>query len=359
MSCCDQMKNCDDDSAVAGAPAPADEEAAPIGGGKDDAPPAVERVLCFSTLLDNSRRQTTIFRHPIFSYKEELAWPPRNWEELHCWHCCSKLLDPPVPLAQDMDPDTGRYVVYGIFCSFSCAKAYIYETQPWSAGGKLLLLEDMAVSAFGSEEPILPAPPRQRLRIFGGDLTPEEFHKERHIHALCSPPLITYPEVYEREVMLADPPTEAWSVCGQRSQPLEAANSIRGGGGGGKAHLTTTTTMTTSAASSSSAAAGAAAAPRARAEEEDIGKCFLGRGGGGGSAETSLAGSNRSSSNNNPYANFCQRGKSNDGNKGATTTTTIIPRTLLARDDARIVPGTLSAYMRKPKSATAAAPPAT
>ena len=164
--------------------------------------PKCERIRCYSTLLDDSKTNTSLFRHPIFSYSEDLVWPPLNWQEFDCWHCCSPLQEPPVPLVQSTDPLTERYVVYGIFCSFSCAKAHIFESQPWSAGDKLLLLDDMAATAFGVTEPIVPAPPRIRLKRFGGDLDLKEF-KAMHtcISTTFNPPLISFPETYEREAV--------------------------------------------------------------------------------------------------------------------------------------------------------------
>ena len=246
----------------------------------------VERVLCYSTLLDDNKKNTSLFRHPIFSYAEELKWPPPHWEELHCWHCCSKLKDPPVPLAQEVDLDTGRYAVYGLFCGFPCAKGYIFESQPWSAGDKLLLLEDMAAAAFGSQSPIMPAPPRQRLRMFGGDLSIEEFHGERHVYTVCNPPLISFPETYEREVASsAAGAAEAGVVRGLRIKVVPETQPTRA---------------------------------------EDLGHA---------SQRTGVALAS------NPYTSFCQRTKPTD-DKNA-------PRRV-ARDEPS-VPGTLSAFMKKPK----------
>ena len=160
-----------------------------------------ERVLCYSTLLDESKSHTTLFRHPVYSYSQALTWPPANWEETDCWHCCSRCDHPPVPMAQDIDPMSNRYVCYGIFCSFACAKGYLFETQPWSAGDKILLLEDLAHSVFNVTEPILPAPPRQRLRRFGGDLDLQQLREHcKYVGAVFNPPLISYPETYEKEV---------------------------------------------------------------------------------------------------------------------------------------------------------------
>ncbi len=175
-----------------------------------------ERILCYSTLLDATRKELSLFRSPIFSFDEDLRWPPTDWPNIHCWHCCHSLDAPPVPLANEQDTSTQRYVCYGVFCSFNCAKGYLFETQPWSAGDKLLLLEEMAKSVFLVSGEIIPAPPRQRLRFFGGDLSIEEFRADhRYLTTAFSPPLISFPESYERECVVTSGERE-WSVRGIR-----------------------------------------------------------------------------------------------------------------------------------------------
>lgn len=159
-----------------------------------------QKILCYSTLVDDKCEESTLMRHPIYQYSEELKWPPTNWNNYCCWHCCQTLTHMPVPIAEDQDSSTGRFVVFGLFCSFACAKGYLLETQPWSAGDKLLLLEEMAFTAFGITKCSYPAPPRHRLQMFGGDLSIEEFKKNHfYVTSSYSPPLISHPECYERE----------------------------------------------------------------------------------------------------------------------------------------------------------------
>jgi hypothetical protein len=160
-------------------------------------------VLCYSKLLDETRESLTVFRHPLFAYSEETRWPPEEWiarEGLHCWHCCQLLtVESAVPMPHAQDASSGRFTVYGLFCSWSCAKRYIMEAHPWSCGEKLLLLEDMAREAFGFEGTIEAAPPRQRLKMFGGDLSPRSFREEaRHPSVTLRPPMLLHPEIYER-----------------------------------------------------------------------------------------------------------------------------------------------------------------
>lgn len=183
-----------------------------------------ERVLCFNVLLDESHRDVEIHRHPLYAFNESLSWPPENWEAICCWHCCHRCPEEPVPLPQARDRRTGVFSVFGVFCSWPCAKEYLNEHQTWMSGERSLLLEEMARCAFGYEGPaILPAPARHRLTMFGGDLSIEDFRSEhKNLNATLRPPLTSFPEVYERCYDVKKEHQEEsmqWSVRGLRPRP--------------------------------------------------------------------------------------------------------------------------------------------
>ena len=165
----------------------------------ESAPPT-ERILCCNVLDSEQAPRDAIFRHPLFGYEEALAWPPANWREVLCWHCCHACPSEPVPLPNSYDRRRDVFHVFGLFCSLQCAKAHLMEHCAFGSGDRVMLLQFLAMKYFGhSGEPVAPAPPRHRLRIFGGDLDIASFRKE-HVF-LCttsSPPLIATPEVYER-----------------------------------------------------------------------------------------------------------------------------------------------------------------
>ena len=189
-----------------------------------------ERVLCFNVLLDESRRDVGVFRHPLYSYSESLKWPPANWRSIACWHCCHTFEDVPVPLPQAQDRKTGYFVVFGVFCSWSCAKQYQNEHQTWTSGERTLLLEDMARDAFGYQgPPIQAAPPKHRLIMFGGDISIDAFRQEHgYTNATLRPPLLSFPEIYERISSAGcegDTAPPQWSVRGLRVKDRSACGS--------------------------------------------------------------------------------------------------------------------------------------
>ena len=183
-----------------------------------------ERVLCFNVLLDESHSDVQIHRHPLYAFSEALSWPPENWESVCCWHCCHRCPQEPVPLPQTRDRRTGNFAVFGVFCSWPCAKQYLHEHQTWGSGERTLLLEEMARCAFEyTGPPILSAPARHRLKMFGGDLSIEDFRGEhKYLNATIRPPLTSFPEVYERCCAIGEttrigaPASMQWSVRGLR-----------------------------------------------------------------------------------------------------------------------------------------------
>jgi len=176
----------------------------------------VERILCCNVLDSEMTPRDAIFRHPLFGYEEALAWPPPHWREVLCWHCChtcpSVRADggPAAPVCLPNSYDRRREVfhVFGFFCSLQCAKAYLMEHCAFGSGDRTMLLHFLAVKHFGhTGGPVAPAPPRHRLRIFGGDLDIAAFRREHiFLGTTCSPPLISTPEVYERCEPAAEPP---------------------------------------------------------------------------------------------------------------------------------------------------------
>lgn len=161
----------------------------------------VQRILCCNVLQNECAQQDSIFRHPIFAHDEALPWPPENWRELCCWHCCHLCPGEPFCLPNSYDRRKDVFHVFGIFCSLPCAKAYLAEHSAFASGDRALLLHTLAARFFEHpfEDPVKPAPPRHRLKMFGGDMSIEAFREEHlYLTTTLSPPLISTPEVYER-----------------------------------------------------------------------------------------------------------------------------------------------------------------
>ena len=194
-----------------------------------------ERILCCN-VLPSDRAEPSIFRHPIFSYEEDVAWPPSGWQEVACNYCFHSFDTPPVPIPLFHERKEDVWHVFGISCSWNCAKRELFEKHGYNCGERALLLEQLARGRFQYDAPgpILPAPPRSRLKRFSGPgpdaLTIEEFRAESangYCTAVVSPPLLSCPQVYERYAPNIG--TVPWSVKGIRARPSNTSQDAGSG----------------------------------------------------------------------------------------------------------------------------------
>lgn len=146
-----------------------------------------------------------------------------------CWWCCHKFNTIPIGLPIDYNSKLKKFRVTGIFCSFACMLAYdtrkdmksksmITHLYKKLTGGYSVDLKDdcikmlyddnkikelfkdnddyrdeyiKSVASF-IDEPLVKAPPRCTLKIFGGDLNIDEFRKaskERKIYKMVEYPM--------------------------------------------------------------------------------------------------------------------------------------------------------------------------
>ena len=115
---------------------------------------------------------------------------------VHCWWCCHQFDTKPIGIpnhiqriqkhgADDVTDFEGNYTdlerlifyMYGCFCSFSCALAYLHNERNKSNQSRYLL-NLLHHKLTGYRVQLKPAPPRQSLAIFGGYLTIEQFREK-------------------------------------------------------------------------------------------------------------------------------------------------------------------------------------
>lgn len=94
-----------------------------------------------------------------------------------CWHCCHAFDGEPVPLPVSYDPETDEFAVVGRFCSFPCMKAYNSQRASYKKDTNVVTISLFALRYFGERMRVPCAPPRQRLRAFGGDLSIDAFRE--------------------------------------------------------------------------------------------------------------------------------------------------------------------------------------
>lgn len=100
-----------------------------------------------------------------------------------CWHCAHPFEGPAIPLPISYDPNRALFTVVGSFCSWGCVKTFNSERNTYKKETNALNISLFAMKFFGKPVRITPAPPRQRLQAFGGDMSIEEFRKVSEIHS--------------------------------------------------------------------------------------------------------------------------------------------------------------------------------
>jgi hypothetical protein len=156
-------------------------------------------VECMPFVRNKLNKGIKYVNHSIFGKNRQKGDPwPKN-TTLLCMHDCSPFDTVPIPLVHRFDDTRGIYYVYGVFCSVNCAKAYVLEHEQGTTTRRMIDFHHMMRSIFGIRGTDKPAPPRFRLKIFGGDLTIESFRSNFHtVHTeLLRPPFVPSPSVYK------------------------------------------------------------------------------------------------------------------------------------------------------------------
>lgn len=131
---------------------------------------------------------------------------------VHCWHDTRPFDGPVVPVPKSYDGTQRCFVVYGCFCSLSCAKAFLCEHTTFDSGMQLVLLERMATEVYGVKD-VVAAPPRLSLDVFGGPYSLERF---RSVAPKCEAAIVAPPFV------------SSYMVCEERETARVSALGVNG-----------------------------------------------------------------------------------------------------------------------------------
>lgn len=123
---------------------------------------------------------------------------------IFCWWCCHGFDNEPCVLPTNLVMD--EYQVIGCFCSPECAAAYNHESfRQHEERLQYSLLNTLYKRFAGGEQiPIKLAPPKICLRIFGGNLSIEEFRENCHNYyqefTVINPPMVSIiPQIEENQ----------------------------------------------------------------------------------------------------------------------------------------------------------------
>ena len=109
---------------------------------------------------------------------------------MKCWWCCHEIHeDHNLPFHHD--DRTDKFKMMGHFCSWECMKAWNLNQNGINRGGvinELIMLYKKRLC--GKSTPTKCAPSRYHLKIFGGNLTIEEFRKSPERFLNCIYPIL-------------------------------------------------------------------------------------------------------------------------------------------------------------------------
>jgi hypothetical protein len=130
----------------------------------------------------------------------------KNEDWLHntdvcCWWCCHSFDTVPIGLPEKYDELLKKFQVKGVFCSFSCIVAYKNEHKRIRVNDYLIkFLYNKLTGTFLLDSHLEPAPPRCSLKMFGGELTIEEFRnsfRENRVYKMIEYPMFVCKDYIE------------------------------------------------------------------------------------------------------------------------------------------------------------------
>lgn len=137
--------------------------------------------------------------------------------DICCWHCCHGFTGLPVPLPHMYDQRNKTFGVFGVFCSFGCAKSYLIEHSRFDGGHHVLLLKAMALQVYDMcVDKIIEAPPRIDLKMFGGTMEIDAFRRNETLRLAETPPFVPFTTVIEERSSRST----HWNLEGMRRPDL-------------------------------------------------------------------------------------------------------------------------------------------
>lgn len=113
-------------------------------------------------------------------HKDSSKWP--SCTSARCWNCCGNVNGPPLSIPTEPCPDENakisRWVLEGVFCSMPCLRRHLIDSNYPNVHTLLTRAQHFARSVvkLPIERLCGLAPSRCFLKMFGGPMTPDEYH---------------------------------------------------------------------------------------------------------------------------------------------------------------------------------------
>ena len=97
--------------------------------------------------------------------------------KIACWWCTYNFDNFPCFIPEKYND--GKFYVFGNFCSYNCALAYILKDDDYKVANRVSLIKRLYSELYETTEPLFPSPPKELLNKFGGPMTLEEYKNEQ------------------------------------------------------------------------------------------------------------------------------------------------------------------------------------
>ena len=95
--------------------------------------------------------------------------------DIACWWCSYNFDSIPCFVPEKITDN--KYHVLGIFCSFNCALSYALKDDEYKVSNRISLLKKMYYDLYGYTHNLFPAPAKEILTKYGGNVTIEDYRK--------------------------------------------------------------------------------------------------------------------------------------------------------------------------------------
>jgi hypothetical protein len=149
-----------------------------------------------NNLKDSIHREPQAYDPNSFSHDSEIIQDNIDTHRTSvCFWCCHDLVDFSCGMPIKYNKIKDHFEIYGTFCSFQCVSAYNFSINSksykvWEINSYI----NMLANRYGYKDTIKPAPDRYVLKMFGGEMTIDEFrmiHKEKDRSLVLNIPPMT------------------------------------------------------------------------------------------------------------------------------------------------------------------------
>lgn len=98
--------------------------------------------------------------------------------DICCWWDANQFETPPISAPMSYNSNDDSFCGHGCFCGFPCALAWLQDHPARQKYIPLLRFMRQKQSDVLVTDPLLPAPPRELLKMFGGSLSIEQFRND-------------------------------------------------------------------------------------------------------------------------------------------------------------------------------------